>query len=288
MESQTGEHKMPTRRKAGTRKLQFNGGFKIALFLLYLNIMAKWRIGCSGFHYKHWKGIFYPEKLAQSKWFDYYNNRFKTLELNVTFYRFPQLLFLENWYQKSPAVFRFSVKAPRAITHYKQFNNSEQLLADFYGTIREGLKEKLGTVLFQMPTRIAYKEEKLEQIIQSLDPAFTNVAEFRNESWWTAEVYNRLAAHNISFCGMGHPDLPDDIIPNTNTVYFRLHGVPDLYRSRYDLAALQKIADEIENNIAAKEVFIYFNNDIGGSAITNAIEMGEYIVSKEKPGNIVF
>lgn len=182
----------------------------------------------------------------------------------------------------------FFVKAPRAITHYKQFNNSEQLLADFYGTIREGLKEKLGPVLFQMLPRIAYKEEKLEQIIQSLDPAFTNVAEFRNESWWTAEVYNRLAAHNISFCGMSHPDLPDDIIPNTNTVYFRLHGVPDLYRSRYDLAALQKIADEIENNIAAKEVFIYFNNDIGGSAITNAIEMGEYIVSKEKPGNIVF
>ncbi len=62
-----------------------------------ISIMTKWWIGCSGFHYKHWKGIFYPEKLAQNKWFDYYNDHFKTLELNVTFYRFPQLSFLETW-----------------------------------------------------------------------------------------------------------------------------------------------------------------------------------------------
>ncbi|MEJ7681932.1 MAG: DUF72 domain-containing protein [Segetibacter sp.] len=103
--------------------------------------MAKWWIGCSGFHYKHWKGIFYPEKLAQSKWFDYYNNRFKTLELNVTFYRFPQLSFLETWYKKSPEVFSFSVKAPRAITHYKQFNN--QAIGDFYGTITGRFKRQI-------------------------------------------------------------------------------------------------------------------------------------------------
>jgi len=244
--------------------------------------MEKWWIGCSGFHYKHWKGIFYPEKLAQSKWFDYYNNRFKTLELNVTFYRFPQLSFLEAWYKKSPDVFSFSVKAPRAITHYKQFNNSEQLLADFYGTIQEGLRDKLGPVLFQMPPRMAYKEDKLEQIIQSLDPAFTNVVEFRNDTWWTQEVYTKLARHNITFCGMSHPVLPDDVVQNTSTVYFRLHGVPELYRSKYDISVLEKISNEIQSNTAVKEAFIYFNNDIDGSAITNAIEMEEYTLKNIK------
>src|SRR5205085_5082044 len=66
-------------------------GFIIALLANIVSAMAKWWIGCSGFHYKHWKGIFYPEKLAQSKWFDYYNNSFLTLELNTTFYRFPRL-----------------------------------------------------------------------------------------------------------------------------------------------------------------------------------------------------
>jgi uncharacterized protein YecE (DUF72 family) len=247
--------------------------------------MAKWSIGCSGFHYKHWKGIFYPEKLAQSKWFDHYNDRFKTLELNVTFYRFPRLPALQNWYDKSPKSFTFSVKAPKAITHYKKFIDKRRMLSDFYGTVQEGLKEKTGCILFQLPHQMGYKEGKLNQIIESLDPAFTNVVEFRNVTWWNQEVYNKLAAHNITFCGMSHPDLPEDVVQNTKTVYFRFHGVPQLYKSKYEVATLQRIADEIENNAAIKKAFVYFNNDIDGSALTNAFEMEAYIESLKKTAN---
>src|SRR5436189_4790855 len=110
-------------------------------------------IGCSGFHNKDWKKEFYPAGLPQTKWFEYYCTRFNTLELNTTFYRFPRIEFLQKWYQKSPAGFIFSVKAPRLITHYKQFNETTDLLHDFYSTIREGLKEKLGAVLFQLPAK---------------------------------------------------------------------------------------------------------------------------------------
>jgi len=245
--------------------------------------MADWWIGCSGFHYKHWKGLFYPEGLAQSKWFDYYNNRFKTLELNTTFYRFPRLSSLEPWYNKSPGLFRFSVKAPRAITHYRQFINTGQWLTDFYGTIQEGLKEKLGCVLFQMTPRMAYKEAKLEQIIESLDPSFTNVLEFRHGSWWNQEVYNRLAAANITFCGISHPGLPPEVIQNTSTLYFRMHGTPDLYKSKYDLKTLKQVSNEIDSNKGIKEAYVYFNNDIDGSAITNAFQMEAYV---EKLGKL--
>ena len=71
----------------------------------------QWHIGCSGFHYKEWKEVFYPKGLPQRKWFDYYCEHFDTLELNVTFYRFPEMASLQNWYNKSPARFLFSVKA---------------------------------------------------------------------------------------------------------------------------------------------------------------------------------
>src|SRR5215203_2912212 len=125
----------------------------------------EWRIGCSGFSYADWKEIFYPTGLPQKKWFDYYCSHFNTLELNTTFYRFPQLKFLENWYDKSPANFDFSVKAPRLITHYKQFVDTERLLSDFYGTVREGLRDKLGCILFQMPASITYSDDKLDRII---------------------------------------------------------------------------------------------------------------------------
>ncbi|MDB5193607.1 MAG: hypothetical protein JWQ96_3170 [Segetibacter sp.] len=239
--------------------------------------MAKWWVGCSGFHYKHWRGSFYPQDLAVKKWFDHYQKHFKTLELNTTFYRFPKLSSLENWYATSPDDFVFAVKVPKGITHYKQFINLGSYLEDFYAIAAEGLKDKLGCVLFQLPPRTRYKEEKLDRILEHIDPNFNNVLEFRHETWWNAEVYNTLARHNITFCGMSHPQLPEDVIQNTPVAYFRFHGVPDLYRSKYELSVLTKIADEIQENPITRKAFIYFNNDIDASAIGNALEMEKYV-----------
>lgn len=124
---------------------------------------------------------------------------------------------------------------------------------------------------------MAYEEEKLEQIIGSLDPAFTNVVEFRNETWWTTHVYNKLARSNITFCGISHPSLPNEVVKNTKTVYYRFHGVPRLYQSKYEITMLQRISNEIESDRGIEEAFVYFNNDIDASAIANALEMNEYI-----------
>lgn len=239
--------------------------------------MIKWYIGCSGFYYKHWKGIFYPDDLPQKKWFSFYCEHFNTLELNVTFYRFPQLSFLQTWYQKSPSTFRFAVKAPRAVTHYKKFNDAEKLISDFYNTIQEGLQEKLGCVLFQMPPRFDYSEERLQKIISGVNHSFTNVIEFRHVSWWNDKVYNALAENKISFCGMSHPELPDNIIQNTSVLYYRMHGVPHLYQSLYKISTLKNIINEIEISHKTKKAFIYFNNDIDVSAVKNAREMIELV-----------
>lgn len=238
----------------------------------------KWHIGCSGFHYKDWRGKFYPEKLAVKNWFDYYTRFFDTVELNVTFYRFPQLSFLQNWYQKSPEHFRFSVKAPKAITHYKQFHDSARMITDFYETINNGLQEKLGPVLFQLPPRLAYDEERLERIISNLNPSFNNVIEFRHESWWREDVYKELAERNMTFCGMSHPTLPDNVIINTPNVYYRFHGVPDLYRSAYSKEFLQGVVNAVKNNSQVKTGWFYFNNDFDAVGVKNAEDMIALIV----------
>lgn len=233
----------------------------------------KWHIGCSGFHYKDWKGSFYPEDLPQKKWFDYYCQHFKTLELNVTFYRFPQLSFLQTWFNKSPDDFRFSVKVPRAITHYKKFKDSVDMITSFYDTINNGLQQKLGPVLFQLPPSFQYDEEKLERILNSLDASFMNVFEPRHVSWWNNDVYDALAKKGITFCGMSHPTLPDEVIQNTPNVYYRFHGVPNLYRSPYSEAFLQKVVDAVSENAHTKQGWFYFNNDYDAVAINNAKEM---------------
>ena len=239
--------------------------------------MRYW-IGCSGFHYKEWKGLFYPEKLPQSKWFEYYSGVFNTLELNVTFYRFPQVKFLENWYSKSNGEFRFSVKAPRLITHYKKFSGTETMLQDFYGTIRLGLKEKLGAVLFQLPPQSTFSIAYLKIIVESMDKSYDNVIEFRHAGWWTNEVYELLAENNISFCGISYPKLPNDLIANTEITYYRFHGIPKLYWSSYDNAFLKKTADTANHETKVSDCYLYFNNTAGMAAIENGTWMNQYLL----------
>lgn len=236
-------------------------------------------IGCSGFHYRHWRNGFYPEGLAQRKWFEYYCENFSTLELNVTFYRFPQLSFLQGWYKKSPANFSFAVKAPRIITHYKLFNGTEELVKEFYDVVKVGLEEKLGCVLFQLPPRFAFSQERLGKIVEAMDTSFKNTIEFRNITWWREDVFTTLANKNISFCGMSHPLLPQDIIQNTDFLYYRFHGIPHLYKSPYDFSVLKNFVDAVVKNGKNKEAFIYFNNDIDVSAIRNAKEMEQYVMN---------
>jgi uncharacterized protein YecE (DUF72 family) len=240
-------------------------------------------IGCSGFHYKEWKGVFYPEKLPQRKWFEYYSEQFNTLELNVTFYRFPQKTFLQNWYKTSPDHFVFAVKVPRLITHYKQFRDTESMLGDFYNTIREGLLDKLGPVLFQLPPQAAFTADNLQRIIQQVDSSFMNVIEFRHPSWWNKEVFDILTAHNISFCSISYPGLPDEVIMNNHLVYYRFHGVPQLYKSEYEKKQLRKVAETISENEKVKEAYIYFNNTASGAAINNALYLKNYFEKKNRP-----
>jgi uncharacterized protein YecE (DUF72 family) len=240
----------------------------------------KWHIGCSGFHYKEWKNLFYPEKLAQKKWFEFYSAHFDTLELNVTFYRFPRLSDLQNWYAQSPPRFIFSVKAPRLITHFKKFNDCKRLLDDFYRTTRNGLKEKLGLVLFQLPPRWDYKPERLKLLTSNMESGIRNAVEFRDKSWWNETVYRELKNAGIIFTGISHPQLPPDLVINNKTVYYRFHGTPRLYYSVYKNRTLEKKVHLIEENPDVQEIFIYFNNTATTGAIKNAAWLKTYLNNK--------
>lgn len=230
-------------------------------------------IGCSGFYNKDWKEVFYPKGLAQAKWFEFYCTQFNALELNTTFYRFPTVEMLSKWYDKSPANFKFSVKAPRLITHYKQFNETESLLNDFYSTVEEGLKEKLGTILFQLPARIIYTDEMLQRIIQQLSKSFINVIEFRDAGWWNGNIFSTLAENKISFSGISIKNLQTEIISNTSTVYYRFHGIKKLYFSEYERKTIEAFATELKHQSNITSAYIFFNNTATIAAINNARQL---------------
>jgi uncharacterized protein YecE (DUF72 family) len=241
-------------------------------------------IGCSGFSYKEWKELFYPKGLSPTKWFEYYCAQFDTLELNVTFYRTPLLSTLEGWHKRSPAHFLFSVKAPKVITHYMQFRGTASLQRDFYTLVRSGLAQKLGPVLYQLPASLTFSKEVLARMLENMDPGFTNVIEFRHESWWREETYRALAAQGTICCSCSFPGLPDRVIPGSPTVYYRFHGVPDLYRSLYDPAFLKAVLEQVCQDRQTGKAFLYFNNTASGAAIKNADEMKLLVMNRQPTG----
>lgn len=226
-------------------------------------------IGCSSYNNRYWKTIFYPEELPASKWFDFYSQHFSTYEFNGSFYKFPTLRIFTNWYNKTPNNFLFSVKAPKEITHIKQFVDCETLLSEFYTVCNEGLKEKLGCILFQFPPGYSFTSQKLHHIIQNLDLKFKNVIEFRHESWWNQEVWSAFLENNITFCSVSHPKLPQIIFRDFPLIYIRLHGVPNMFYSSYSSDYLL----QIKNVIHSKSGFVYFNNTAGEAGILNALEL---------------
>lgn len=229
------------------------------------------RTGCAGYYNWKWKNVFYPETLPQSQWLEFYCGHFSTLEINATFYKFPTAKSLQTWYNKSPDDFLFSVKAPKLITHLKKFNECEKEIGEFYSACRDGLQDKLACVLFQLPPSFHYSDEKLELVTASLDPAFKNVIEFRDKSWWTKHVYDSLAKSNITFCSVSHPKLPGTIIANSSTGYIRLHGDPVMFYSDYDTGKLDALQQALMKKTKYKEVFVFFNNTASNSGILNAL-----------------
>jgi uncharacterized protein YecE (DUF72 family) len=230
-------------------------------------------IGCSGWFYSHWRGIFYPaQEVTTKNWFAYYANVFRTVELNAPFYRWPKPATVRRWYREAPPGFIYTVKVNQLITHEKRMIGTKQLVRDYYA-MAETLKEKMGCFLFQFPPSFKYSAARLKAIVTQLDPAYRNVIEFRHKSWWQArEVYRTLRKHRIAFCAVSAPRLPEEFPAGQPVAYFRLHGKSQWYRHNYTPAELLTWLERIRAS-GAREAWVYFDNDRNGNAVKNALQL---------------
>lgn len=228
-------------------------------------------IGCSSYATRSWQPLFFPDGLPTKEWFEYYCRHFNTYELNSTFYRFPILKTLQGWYEKAPDNFIYSIKVPKVITHIKRLEDCEAEIEKFYDVAREGLKTKLGCILFQLPPSFTYSEERLEKVIKSVNPQFTNVVEFRHQSWWRQDVFEALIQSNITFCSVDYPKLPNEVIKTASTGYVRMHGNPKLFYSEYTPDQIKSIFEQLKDS-GFKQAYIYFNNTASTAGIVNALE----------------
>ncbi|MGH1516768.1 DUF72 domain-containing protein [Chryseobacterium sp. JK1] len=228
-------------------------------------------IGCSGFYNNDWKGSLYLENSPSKDFLSLYAKVFNAVEINSTFYRKPTAKTLSKWYDDTPASFRFFIKIPKLITHQNRLNHSKEEITAFCNHIQSHLKDKLSGVLYQFPPSFKNTPENIALIAENLDMEFTNVIEFRNESWWKKETFDVLTNMNIIISGVSFPgNLPEDPVFNHPEIaYYRLHGKPVLYKSSYDKGFLDLLAEKIRRH--QQKTFIFFNNTWGTSAVENGM-----------------
>ena len=231
-------------------------------------------IGTSGWNYDHWVNEFYPENISKKDWLQFYIEKgFKTVELNSPFYHLPKNSTYKKWYESVPKDFVYSVKASRYITHIKKLHEAKESIEKFFDGAKE-LKEKLGTVLFQLPPGLRFDGERLASFIKNLSDKYRYTFEFRNNSWWNDNILQMLKEKNIAFCIY---ELNGTITPKEVTadfIYIRLHGPAGKYQGNYSKQTLSGWADFIQNwNKKGNDVYCYFDNDEKAYAAKNALEL---------------
>lgn len=236
-------------------------------------------IGTSGWSYDHWQGVLYPHRAPLPDRLNYYVQRFPTVEVNSTYYRWPPDTTFAQWYQRVPDDFVMTIKAPRGLSHRARLYEPEQWLERVSGGLR-CLGNKCGVLLVQLPPTLAYDPARLEYFLGQI-PTWLRVAmEFRHPSWHRKEVFALLERRQAAYCIMSGAHLPCILRATAPFIYARLHG-PDshhLYAGSYSDDNLHWWAERLREWTAQqRDVFVYFNNDGAGNAVRNATTLREML-----------
>jgi uncharacterized protein YecE (DUF72 family) len=216
-------------------------------------------IGTSGYNYPEWRGSFYPEKFPTGKMLPYYAERFSTVEVNYTFYRMPNAKTVAGWAAETPAGFSFTLKAPQRITHFARLREIGDPLRYFLDTAA-GLGPKLGPVLFQLPPNFKKDLVRLGGLLDQLPAGLRCAMEFRHESWFADEVYERLRASNAALCVA---DTEEDTTPVEATADWGYLRLRDQGYTAADLEGWGRRIQEMGGRW--RDTYVYFKHEEAGT-----------------------
>ncbi len=227
-------------------------------------------VGTSGWTYPHWRGPFYPPDLPQSRWFEYYAARFRSVEINNTFYRLPGPETFDAWRDQAPAGFVYAVKASRYITHMKKLRDAAGPLSRLLECARR-LRDHLGPILYQLPSNWQRDLERLRSFLGLLPGDLQHVFEFRHESWLVEETFALLERAGAGFCIMDLPGHETPVRVTGGLVYIRFHGPERAYEGSYSDEELAVWASRVGQLVRrGLKTYIYFNNDAHAYAVRDA------------------
>lgn len=219
--------------------------------------MAQIYAGTSGWAYPTWKPGFYPEKLPQKKFLEYYASRLNAVEVNYSFRHLLAEKTLQNWIATTPAEFRFCVKAHQVITHIKRLKDTAEFLQRFVGTL-EPLAHagKLGPVLFQLPPNMKADRVLLDEFLAGVPRALRSAFEFRHESWFADEIFAVLSKYDAALCVAESEKLESPDVWSSNFSYYR-YRMPE-----YTKEERAAIAEKMQGHAAAqRDAYVFFKHE---------------------------
>ena len=245
------------------------------------------RVGCSGWMYKDWRGLVYPAKLPQRRWFEHYTTLFDSVELNNTFYRLPPPSTVEQWATQAPPGFVYAVKLGAFGSHRMKLRDAVSWLPNHLDRI-ERLGPALGPTLVQLPPRWKRNTDRLDEFLSVAPKHLRWAVELREGSWVHEDVFSVLRRHGAALCI--HDLLPDHPWELTaDWTYVRFHGPRALtrkYWGRYGEKRLAPVADRLAVWLGeGRDVYAYFNNDYRGYAVGDASWLAERLGAARDRGH---
>src|SRR6266478_275639 len=214
-------------------------------------------LGTSGYSYKEWKGPFYPEDLPEKQMLHFYGERFRSVEINNTFYRMPKESVLEAWANEVPPDFKFVLKASQRITHMQRLKDSGDSVS-YLLKVAGALKERLGPLLFQLPPYLRKDAPRLGDFLALLPPDRRTAFEFRHQSWFDPEVFGLLRDHQAALCiAEAENDLEIPFESTADWGYLRLR------RPDYGDADLKAWGERVRQQ-NWRDAFVFFKHEDEG------------------------
>ncbi len=229
-------------------------------------------IGTSGWQYRDWRGRLYPQRMPQRLWLEHHARHFATVESNAAFYRLPTRDTFAAWRERTPPDYRWAVKASRFLTHVKRLREPEEPVARLVEHAA-GLGERLDVVLLQLPPTLKADAGLLRDCLACFPPGVRVAVEPRHATWETDEVRALLERYGAALCWADRAERPvTPLWRTTGWGYLRLHTGAEGWG--YPPAVLETWAQRLAETYADDEdVFVYLNNDPGGAAVVDAVEL---------------
>ncbi|MCU1353917.1 MAG: hypothetical protein JWM05_3126 [Acidimicrobiales bacterium] len=230
------------------------------------------RVGCSGWIYRDWRGVVYPDGLPQRRWFEHYATLFDTVEINNSFYRLPTPEAAEGWARQAPPGFLYALKLGQFGSHRMKLRDAATWLPNHLDRV-DRLGPHLGPNLVQLPPRWKRNAERLDEFLTVAPSRIRWAVEVREPSWLHDDVFAVLEKHGAALCI--HDLIADHPWERTTDwTYLRFHGANTLtrkYHGRYTGRLLRRPAERLQAWLDdGSDVYAYFNNDYEGHAATDA------------------